>query len=176
MEGIYRMKSLDLGCGNNPRNPYNAKELYGIDIVDFSTDTFEVKTADLNIEKIPYPDNYFDYVTAYDFLEHVPRIIYVDGKIRNPFIELMNEIWRVLKPGGIFKAHTPYYPHPEVFQDPTHVNFITTSTVEYFTTAAISLGRAYGFKGQFYLLRHEPDKEHRFHLIWEMSALNKHLL
>jgi SAM-dependent methyltransferase len=167
------MKSLDLGCGSTPRNPFNAEDLYGIDIVDFSTKTFEVKTADLNIQPIPYPDNYFDYVTAYDFLEHVPRIIYLDGKLRNPFIELMNEIWRVLKPGGIFKAHTPHYPHPEVFQDPTHVNFITTSTIVYFTTQAHSLGRAYGFNGVFHILRHEPDIEHPFHLIWEMSVINK---
>ena len=24
--------SLDLGCGNNPRNPFNATEFYGVDI------------------------------------------------------------------------------------------------------------------------------------------------
>ena len=27
-------KTLDLGCGSTPRNPFNADELYGVDIVD----------------------------------------------------------------------------------------------------------------------------------------------
>lgn len=170
------MKSLDLGCGSTPRNPYNAEELYGIDIVDFSTDNFKVKTADLNIEPIPYEDNYFDYVTAYDFLEHVPRIVYIDGKLRNPFIELMSEVWRVLKPGGIFKAHTPFYPHSQAFQDPTHVNIITTETVQYFAGDLIQIAWSYGFRGQFYVINHHIDSEHKFHLVWELAAVNKHLL
>lgn len=165
------MKSLDLGCGSTPRNPYNAEELYGVDIVDFSTDVFKVKVADLNIQPIPYPDNYFDYVTAYDFLEHIPRILYIEGKLTNPFIELMNEIYRVLKPGGRFKAHTPYYPHPEAFQDPTHVNFITVETIQYFAGLYSDIAKSYGFNGNFKLLNYNVDITHKFHLVWEISTV-----
>jgi len=46
----------------------------------------------------------------------------------------MNEAYRVLKPGGIFYAITPYYPRAEVFVDPTHINFISHKTHTYFTT------------------------------------------
>ena len=66
----------------------------------------------------------------------------------------MNEIWRVLKPGGILYASTPAYPHNEAFQDPTHVNFITEKTVEYFMgnvryQAGHDIGKMYGFIGRF---------------------------
>ena len=28
---------LDIGCNSNPRNPYNADKLYGVDIIDLDT-------------------------------------------------------------------------------------------------------------------------------------------
>lgn len=173
IQNFNNKKSLDLGCGGNPRNPFNAQNLYGIDIFPFATAGFEFKSADLSIEPIPYPDNYFDYVTAYDFLEHIPRIVYVDGKIKNPFIELMSEIWRVLKPNGILKSHTPYYPYPEAFQDPTHVNIITDKTVYYFTNDAglLNLSRFYGFNGEFKLISQHQDPQTYYHLVWELSAV-----
>ena len=44
----------------------------------------------------------------------------------------MNEIYRVLKPNGIFYGITPVYPKESVFVDPTHVNFITKNSFKYF--------------------------------------------
>ena len=95
-------KSLDLGCGLQPKNPFNAQEVYGIDVRD-DAEAHIVK-ADLVIEPIPFPDDSFDYVTAHDFLEHVPRLIYLPQR-RNAFVEVMNEIHRVLKPGGVFVGY-----------------------------------------------------------------------
>ena len=69
----------------------------------------------LGINPIPLETSSLDVITAFDVIEHIPRAIYKDGKICNPFIEAMNEIWRTLKPGGIFYAHTPAYPAPEAF-------------------------------------------------------------
>ena len=118
-------KTLDLGCGDNPKNPFNASNVYGVDIREDLENG--IRCADLAIEKIPYEDEFFDYVTAFEFIEHIPRVVY-SPKRRNSFVELMNEIYRVLKPGGLFLSSTPGYPHGVAFRDPTHVNFITNET------------------------------------------------
>jgi len=76
-------KSCDLGCGTKIRNPFNASELYGVDIRDGleGSDDF-IKSADLTVEPIPFQTEFFDYVTAFDFIEHIPRVIY-NPKRRN---------------------------------------------------------------------------------------------
>jgi SAM-dependent methyltransferase len=150
-------RHLDLGCGYSPRNPLNQSHLYGCDLLDISsfkeTTPFEYKQADLAREIIPYPNNYFSSVSAFDFLEHVPRhSVNKDGKPISPFISLMSEIHRVLIPGGILIASTPAYPHPEAFQDPTHVNIITDKTHEYFCGDEPYAVR-YGFVGRFSVQR-----------------------
>jgi len=73
------------------------------------------------------PDDSIDKVYASHVLEHVPR--------GEPIIRVMNETWRVLKPGGRFTiilpiiGHTgpegqrrPYHGY-EPWADPTHVSF-----------------------------------------------------
>lgn len=151
-------KSLDLGCGNRPHNPFAADELHGIDIRRTRNSNITVKAADLTLEPIPYAADTFDYITAYDFIEHVPRIIYAP-KRRFPFVELMNEIWRCLKPGGVLVSHTPAYPHGEAFQDPTHVNIITENTFPcYFDNDRWAT--MYGFHGRFAVESQEWDGPH----------------
>ena len=123
---------LDLGCGPSPKNPFGYEKLYGIDIRknNGELNNATIVTANLAIEPIPFPDNFFDSVSAYDFFEHVPRVS-VDFNAKSsrfPFVELMNEIWRVLKPNGILYAVTPAFPNEKVFRDPTHVNIITKKT------------------------------------------------
>jgi SAM-dependent methyltransferase len=117
--------ALDLGCGPTPRNPFQAEEAYGIDIRDGLNKY--IKCADLTVEPIPFEDNAFNFITAFDFLEHIPRIIYIPNR-RFAFVELMNEVWRTLKPNGYFLSYTPIYPYSEVFRDPTHVNIMTHET------------------------------------------------
>ena len=148
---------LDLGCGHTPRNPYRRGTLCGVDVIAAgSTRDFEYRQANLAVEPIPWPDNTFGSVSAFDFLEHVPRVLATSQGTgtRLPFIELMNEVWRVLAPGGLFYAVTPCYPRMEAFQDPTHVNIITARTHVYFCGAE-PMGRMYGFRGTFGLLNAE---------------------
>lgn len=140
---------LDLGCGSNPRNIFNADVVYGIDI---NSSLANVITADLTISRIPFSDDYFDYVTAFDFLEHIPRIIYIEGERHNPFVELMSDIWRVLKMGGIFYSFTPAFPKTPAFSDPTHVNIITEETFPQYFDHRWKKASIYGFVGQFEVL------------------------
>ena len=145
-------KSLDLGCGPNPNNPFKAEAVYGVDL---RSDIGEnIMSADLAISPIPYSDASFEYVTAFQFIEHVPRVVYLPQQ-RNSFVELMNEIWRVLKPDGVFLSVTPAYPHAAAFQDPTHVNIITEDTFTHYFDDTHRWAKIYGFSGWFRILRQE---------------------
>lgn len=143
-------RHLDLGCGGVPRNPYQRGELCGVDIQPLVLPDIDYRSANLSIDPIPFPDNHFQSVSAFDFIEHVPRILPTsDGQnTRFPFIELMNEVWRVLAPGGLFYAITPAFPDPDAFVDPTHVNIITDQTHTYFCGDEPK-GAMYGFDGRF---------------------------
>jgi len=141
-------KHLDIGCGANPRNPFNCDELYGVDIIEQNTTDFNYEQCNVIFNTLPFNDSTFDSVSAYDFLEHVPRTSTIDNEGIFPFIHVMNEVYRVLKPGGTFYAITPGYPRDAAFVDPTHVNFITKKTHTYFTSPKYK-ARMYGFNGKF---------------------------
>jgi SAM-dependent methyltransferase len=193
-------RHLDMGCGNRIRNPYQAEELYGVDF-ESNLPPESFRKADLSLDPLPFENGFFDSVSAYDVLEHIPRVVCVSApeapsgmKTRNCFIQLMNEVWRVLKPGGRFYAVTPAYPSEKAFIDPTHVNFITYRTHHYFCGAA-PLAGMYGFIGRFETVRvkrirlkydYEPlnlSPSRRFrkivdfvgrkesHMLWELEAV-----
>lgn len=145
-------RSLDLGCGPHPKNPFQADELFGVDVMPHASPN--IRTADLAVEAIPFDSDSFDYVTAFDVIEHIPRVVYLPAR-RNSFIVLMDEIHRVLKLGGLFFSHTPAYPHAEAFQDPTHVNIITESTFPLYFDDRYRWASPYGFRGAFTVLSQE---------------------
>jgi len=189
-------RHLDLGCGPVPRNPYGAQALYGVDLqFPAGTSAENFRSANLALEAIPFADAFFDSVSAYDFIEHVPRLLAVPGDgTRASFVELMNEVWRVLRPGGRLYAVTPAWPKAAAFVDPTHVNIITDRTHTYFCEPDLGAD-VYGFRGRFRAIRVQwirkrvayepvhPDitqrlrtmidivKRRRSHLLWEFEAL-----
>jgi SAM-dependent methyltransferase len=150
-------QSLDLGCGRAPKNPFNADEVFGVDYGMRPDLPANIRLADLVVDPIPFADDSFEFVTAHDFIEHVPRVIYNPGR-RNPFVELMSEVWRVLKMNGTFLSLTPAYPNATAFIDPTHVNIIAEGTFPlYFGDRSPTSPWAviYGFKGAFKVVQEE---------------------
>jgi len=70
-----------------------------------------VQVADLR-EPWPWDDGTVEAILAQDIIEHLPDKIHT-----------MNEIYRVLRPGGRAEIAVPTTDGPGAFQDPTHVSF-----------------------------------------------------
>ncbi len=120
-------KHLDFGAGVQRRNPFKCSQLYSVDL--FVTESVDNSFLIRRLDPLPFTDEFFDSVSAYDVLEHLSR----DYGGTNEFIYYMNELYRVLKKKGKAVFVFPGYPSNDAFADPTHINFITHSTVEYFS-------------------------------------------
>ena len=110
-------KLLELGCGRGEFLNEFVKcglEVHGVDISDYSEKFFSelnFKKVDMENEKLPYQDNYFDFIYSKSFIEH----FYYPEKI-------FKEAYRVLKPGGIIITLTPewQYIYKSFYEDFTH--------------------------------------------------------
>lgn len=149
---------LDLGSGSKPRNPFFATRVVALDLelkkVDQPSNAKSLTLVNHNLsEPLPFSDDSIDSVSAFDLLEHVIRVENVGKKVKYPFINLMDEIFRVLKPDGLFISLTPSFPSPQAFEHPTHVNFISKGTLSYFCGEGSESLKAYGFKGKYRLIQ-----------------------
>jgi SAM-dependent methyltransferase len=142
--------SVDLGCG------FRKNGNLGIDITAGGTEA-DVICA-LGFEPLPLDDEVADTVFCRNFLEHIPKAYYCERetKLRYPIIDLMNEVWRVLKPGGTFTSFTPCYPAPEVHQDPTHLSVWTLESMSYFC-GKYPVAKVYGVRTNFELVENRLD-------------------
>lgn len=101
-------KWLDLGCGHNLLPPWRkeqecsliscVEEVVGLDydygsLIKHKTINKKIRG---NISYLPFKDNYFDIVTSNMVFEH----------LKEPVVQL-EEIFRILKPGGTLLFHTP---------------------------------------------------------------------
>ena len=110
-------KILELGCGRGEFLNEFVKcglEVHGVDISDYSQKFFSelnFKKVDMENEKLPYQDNYFDFIYSKSFIEH----FYYPEKI-------FKEAYRVLKPGGMIITLTPEwkYIYKSFYEDFTH--------------------------------------------------------
>ena len=123
------MIKINLGSGNRKQEGYINIDIDATNDPDLILD---ISTG------LPYEDNSVDEVLAVDFLEHIPI-----GKT----IFVIDEIWRVLKPGGIFEHFTPSTDGRGAFQDPTHASFWNINSWLYFCEGSWS--GMYGIKSRF---------------------------
>lgn len=95
---------LDLGAGTG--DDVDLLKTYGnVYVLDIDQRALDIIPAHLVVEKklgdacqIPYQDNYFDIVLASDVMEHV-----ADDQL------MVQEIYRVMKPGGSFVFTVPAF-------------------------------------------------------------------
>ena len=145
---------LDIGCGSTKMEGHVGMDMLplpGVDIV-------------WNVEQFPWPlpDESVSLAQSSHLVEHLmptapdPRLsnlcellvkkkvftqkesdLYL-GEVRpGPiFLRFMDEVWRILKPNGIFHFVAPYAGSPGYWWDPTHINPIHEITFEYFDPLA----------------------------------------
>lgn len=106
---------------------------------------------DLTNIPLPFDDNTFDEIHAYEVLEHVGR----QGDYRFFFAQ-WEDFWRILKPGGMFFGTVPLPSSPWAWGDPSHTRiipresfiFLSQSAYEQVGKTAMSDFR-YLYKGDF---------------------------
>ncbi|MDP3927574.1 MAG: methyltransferase domain-containing protein [Bacteroidota bacterium] len=93
-----KARLIDIGCGNKPYaemlNPH-LTEYIGCDIIQSSNNCVDVLCE---ATKIPLPNNSFDTAFSTQTIEHV-----------GDFQDMVNEAFRLLKPGGHFIVSGPMY-------------------------------------------------------------------
>ena len=89
-------------------------------------------------QRWPFRDSSIGCIRAYDFLEHVPHCKDSECTHKPPFcsVGLMNEIHRVLVPGGWLLSATPSTDGRGAFQDPTHCSYWNPNSFWYYTRQA----------------------------------------
>lgn len=111
------MKILDVGCGNN-----KAPGAIGI---DSNQRTQADVIHDLNDTPYPFGNDEFDEVICNHIIEHVGDVI--------KFIE---ELHRIIKPGGILRIVTPHHSNGRAYADPTHRRYLSTASLDCFIVGA----------------------------------------
>jgi len=107
LELIQRYKKgtnlLDIGCGegfflfNASKAGYRAKGVeLSQDATAYAKREFGLDVEAAAFEELQFPEDYFDVITLWQVLEHVPH----------PLL-LLKEAHRILKPGGLLVASTP---------------------------------------------------------------------
>jgi ubiquinone/menaquinone biosynthesis C-methylase UbiE len=114
------LKMLDVGCGEG----YYVRDAieegidaYGIDISTYALENALAEVKDRitsgSITEIPFADEEFDIMTAFDVIEHIhPK----------DTLNAVAEIRRVLKPDGIVIITTPSSNFGDWVSDLTHIN------------------------------------------------------
>lgn len=117
---------LLIGCGSRREKliPWNERtkweELVTLDInADHKPDVVH----DLNVLPMPFDDDTFDEVHAYEVLEHTGQ----QGDWRFFFAQF-SEFWRILKPGGVLCGTSPGRTSPWVWGDPGHTRSLSVET------------------------------------------------
>jgi SAM-dependent methyltransferase len=110
---------IDLGCGARKAEGafgVDAVRLPGVDLVH-----------DLQARPYPLPDDCGDEVVLSHVLEH----------FADP-LPLIEEAWRIVRPGGRVHIRTPHYSGHYAWRDPTHRRAFSAASFDYFGQNAYS--------------------------------------
>jgi len=122
------MKELIIGCGKN-----RDKKMFGLNgddtyhnpiTLDINPDVKPDCLWDLEDIPLPFPDNEFDEIHAYEVLEHTGN----QGDYKF-FFNQFTDFWRILKKDGLLIAGVPQYDSIWAWGDPSHKRIINLGSL-----------------------------------------------
>lgn len=137
---------IDLGCGKHPKARLGIDRFWApgvgllMDLESLSWQSVEqtAPQAAIDVAKrgyqlcqhsagmLPFPDESIESIVSHHALEH----------IGGGFLHLMDEIWRVIVPGGVVRIITPLFPSTSAVEDPDHKRYFTEDTFDTFCGGA----------------------------------------
>ena len=110
MVDLAAKRTLEIGCGNGYEvwhvGEHLAADAYGVDVTEYgpwealASDRVHFACADMTVDN-PYSEDFFDRIMSFTVWEHV----------LHPY-KLLEETYRVLKPGGLAWINANLYPGP----------------------------------------------------------------
>ncbi len=116
------MSELLLGCGSNRDKKLfvgGRSEWAALTTLDYNDDRKPDVVHDLNDIPLPFDDESFDEIHAYEVLEHCGT--QGDWKF---FFAQWSDFWRILKPGGYFLGTVPLPTSVWAWGDPSHTRIL----------------------------------------------------
>lgn len=111
-------RRLHLGCGSRVWPGWINLDRH--QVVESPRDFF---CCDIALQRVPLSDASVDYVFSEDFLEHLPP----DRRVA-----VMNEIHRVLVPGGVMEHYVPNAGSRNDYGSPSHLSHFNLQTFDHF--------------------------------------------
>lgn len=152
------MINLDIGCANQLKADTDNEKWIGIDL---SSEDPRCIIRDLG-RGLPFADKTFEEVKAHNVLEHIKQ---------EDYIFVWNEIYRVLKPDGVFELMVPRHTSNASIQDPTHVRMFCPDSFQYFCddgtgkTAFNGLSDGYGVKTLFKMVDNNFNEDNIIYFV-----------
>jgi len=112
--------------------------------------------ADLTVTW-PWDDGTVSHIRAWDIIEHLPEPIFT-----------MNEMWRVLEPGGTVEIVVPTTDGRGAWQDPQHVSFWNRNSFFYYTDGKGErerFGKSYGITARFRVLNAKETNIRKYRMV-----------
>lgn len=112
---------LDLGCGRAKKGRIGLDRFddHGVDVVH---------DLDSGLP-LPFDDQEFDNVISHHALEHIGL----------GFINVMDECWRVMKPGGLLRIIVPVFPSWDAVADPDHKRVFVSGSFDFFCDGTLDV-------------------------------------
>lgn len=127
---------LSLGAGSEIET---GEEWINLDMLDLPG--IEV-VWNLVMLPLPWDDNTFEYIKAKDVIEHLPS--HTPDRYEPMIVAFIEDMYRILKPGGVLFIQTPSWKADFLYTDPTHVRGFTKETMDFFDPTT-DFGKSGGF-------------------------------